>query len=66
MADAPDSKSGGVHSSCGFESHLRHHTAQGGIAPHLPAGNRYGRVYSSPAAASPAAASLFAARRSSQ
>ncbi len=24
MADAPDSKSGGVHSPCGFESHLRH------------------------------------------
>ncbi len=29
MADTPDSKSGGVHSPCGFESHLRHHTVQG-------------------------------------
>ena len=24
LADAPDSKSGGVHSPCGFDSHLRH------------------------------------------
>ena len=25
LADEPDSKSGGVHSPCGFKSHLRHH-----------------------------------------
>src|SRR6516162_6015125 len=25
LADAPDSKSGGVHPPCGFDSHLRHH-----------------------------------------
>ena len=25
MADAPDSKSGVVHSTCGFDPHFRHH-----------------------------------------
>ena len=24
LADAPDSKSGGAHAPCGFDSHLRH------------------------------------------
>ena len=39
LADAPDSKSGGAHAPCGFDSHLRHSpvtetfgsTAEGGL-----------------------------------
>jgi hypothetical protein len=27
LADAPDSKSGGAHAPCGFDSHLRHSSA---------------------------------------
>ena len=42
LADAPDSKSGGVYPPCGFDSHLRHQAFL--IAPHCAGGS-----YRSPA-----------------
>ena len=36
LADAPDSKSGEVHSSCGFDPHLGHHRFFSKIASTAP------------------------------
>ena len=35
LADAPDSKSGEVHSSCGFDPRSRHHSSQVAIRTHF-------------------------------